>query len=95
VKDARFEWDAAKDRENQAKHGVSSAAAQWAFPDPRRVIAEDTRHGGSEKQFFCIGRVGGHPEGWFHGVCGLYTHPRCGLLTRGKQIYEQDNQIHR
>jgi len=40
----RFEWDIAKDRENQLKHGVSFGAAQFAFADPRRVIALDTAH---------------------------------------------------
>lgn len=41
---ARFEWDPAKDRENQLKHGVAFAVAQFAFADPQRVIAEDTSH---------------------------------------------------
>ncbi len=38
-----FEWDEAKDRENQKKHGVSFELAQYAFADPKRVIAEDLR----------------------------------------------------
>lgn len=38
---ARFEWDTNKDEENQKKHGVSFAKAQFAFADPDRVIAED------------------------------------------------------
>jgi len=29
-----FEWDADKDAENEAKHGVSFAEAQYAFADP-------------------------------------------------------------
>ena len=36
-----FEWNAAKDAANRAKHGVPFALAQYAFFDPRRVIAED------------------------------------------------------
>jgi uncharacterized DUF497 family protein len=40
----RFEWDATKDRENQLRHGVSFTMAQFAFADPRRVIALDTSH---------------------------------------------------
>jgi uncharacterized protein len=36
-----FEWDPAKDLANQAKHGISFSEAQYAFDDPRRVIAED------------------------------------------------------
>ena len=38
---ARFEWDPKKDEDNQAKHGISFGTAQFAFADPRRVIAED------------------------------------------------------
>ena len=54
----RFEWDGAKDKENQAKNGVSFALAQHAFLDPHRVIAEDLIHSGEEERFYCIGRVG-------------------------------------
>jgi len=42
---ARFEWDDDKDKENQRKHGVSFSVAQYAFLDPKRVIAEDVSHG--------------------------------------------------
>lgn len=38
---ARFEWDDAKDRQNQLKHGIPFALAQLAFLDPRRVVVED------------------------------------------------------
>ena len=44
---ARFEWDLKKDRENQEKHGVPFAIAQFAFADPRRVIAEELSHSSS------------------------------------------------
>jgi uncharacterized protein len=50
-----FEWDRAKDRLNGAKHGVSFVLAQAAFFDPRRVIAEDLEHGGSERRYFASG----------------------------------------
>jgi len=53
-----FEWDAAKDRLNRVKHGVSFALAQRAFLDPKRVIAEDLRHSGTERRYYCFGRVG-------------------------------------
>ena len=56
---ARFEWDSEKDRDNQKKHGVSFASAQFAFADPNRVIAEDLSHSGSEKRYYCFGRVEG------------------------------------
>jgi uncharacterized protein len=44
MKKATFEWDEGKDKENQAKHGISFLTAQQAFLDPRRVIAEDVTH---------------------------------------------------
>jgi uncharacterized protein len=54
-----FEWDARKDAENQAKHGIPFAMAQYAFADARRVIAEDMAHSSKEKRYFCFGHVGG------------------------------------
>lgn len=39
-----FEWDSAKDRQNQQKHGVAFAIAQYAFADPLRVILADEEH---------------------------------------------------
>ena len=54
-----FEWDAAKDRVNRAKHGIGFELAQHAFRDPLRVIAEDLDHGGGEQRYFCFGRVEG------------------------------------
>ena len=53
----RFDWDEEKDKENQAKHGVSFGLAQRAFLDPHRVIAEDLSHSASEDRFYCMGRV--------------------------------------
>jgi uncharacterized DUF497 family protein len=53
----RFEWDAAKDLANQAKHGVSFAEAQYAFEDSRRVIAEDVAHSTeAERRYLCVGQ---------------------------------------
>ena len=51
----RFEWDSAKDEENQRKHGVSFLEAQYAFADPHRVIAEDLIHGQQEPRYYCFG----------------------------------------
>lgn len=39
-----FEWDSAKDKLNQKKHGVSFALAQLAFLDRKRVILENQDH---------------------------------------------------
>jgi hypothetical protein len=92
---ASFEWDPAKDLANVAKHGVSFAAAQLAFADPRRVIAEDLSHSKSEKRYYCFGTVGG-------GVLTVRFTYREGVIRiigagywrRGKRIYEQ-NQVHK
>ena len=56
---ARFEWDSKEDQENQRKHGVSFAKAQFAFGDPSRVIAEDLSHSSREKRYYCLGWVEG------------------------------------
>ena len=52
-----FDWDLEKDRENRSKHGISFGDAQFAFADPRRVIAEDLSHSSSEKRYYCFGEV--------------------------------------
>lgn len=55
-----FAWDEVKNRENQAKHGVSFEEAQAAFADPHRLIFEDLSHSSAaETRYFCIGRVPG------------------------------------
>jgi uncharacterized protein len=92
---ARFDWDPAKDRENQLKHGVGFAVAQFAFADPERVIAEDTSHSSGEQRYFCFGAVGG-------GVLTVRFTYRPGVIRifgagywrRGRQLYESKNQIH-
>ena len=95
MKEARFEWDEGKDAENRAKHGVSFTMAQRAFLDAQRVIAEDTGHSAGEQRFFCIGMVG-------DGVLTVRFTVRgdvirifgAGYWRKGKQIYEEQNQIH-
>jgi uncharacterized protein len=57
MKKTRFEWDANKDAENQKRHGISFVLAQYAFADPRRVIAEDLAHSETEKRYYCFGEV--------------------------------------
>lgn len=59
MKKPRFEWDAKKDIENQKKHGIPFSLAQYAFADPRRVIAEDLTHSETEKRYYCFGKVQG------------------------------------
>jgi uncharacterized DUF497 family protein len=90
-----FEWDVRKDAENQAKHGVPFVLAQHAFADPRRVIAEDTRHSTREKRYFCFGRVGeGVLTVRFTHRLGIVRIFGAGYWRKGKVIYERENQVH-
>ncbi|MCX6348667.1 MAG: BrnT family toxin [Candidatus Aureabacteria bacterium] len=91
----QLDWDPKKDSENQRKHGVSFVAAQYAFADPERVIAEDVTHSRVEQRFFCFGRVD-------DGVLTVRFTIRgdvirifgAGYWRKGKGIYEEQNQIH-
>ena len=70
--------------------------AQYAFADPRGVIARDLTHSEAEERFFCFGEVGG-------GVLTLRFTYREGVIRiigaaywrKGKAVYERDNQIQR
>ncbi len=92
---ASFDWDRKKDQQNQKKHGVPFAKAQYAFADARRVVAEDLSHGSSGKRYFCFGWVDG-------GVMTVRFTYRgeairiygAGYWRRGKRIYERENQVH-
>ena len=93
---AKFEWDSKKDEENQEKHGISFTKAQFAFADPRRVIAEDLSHSSSEKRHYCFGWID-------DGILTVRFTFRddvirifgAGYWRKGKRIYEQENKIHR
>jgi len=84
----QFEWDEGKNRENQRKHGIPFALAQYAFSDPGRVIAEDVRHSQSERRYYCIGKVG-------DGIITVrFTYRKrririigAGYWRKGKELY--------
>ena len=92
---AKFEWDPKKDKENQRKHGVPFEVAQYAFADPRRVIAEDLTHDNDEKRYYCFAEVG-------DGVLTVRFTYRvrviriygAGYWRKGRKIYEEENKIH-
>jgi uncharacterized DUF497 family protein len=91
-----FEWDSAKDAENQQKHGVSFGEAQHAFLDPGRVIARDVAHSGSEERYYCFGRV----ESGVLTVRFTYRGKiiriiGAGFWRKGKRTYEAQRKIHR
>jgi uncharacterized DUF497 family protein len=95
VKTSNFEWDDAKDRSNQRKHGISFSLAQFAFIDERRLILEDLDHSNDEKRYYCLGKVGG-------GIMTVrFTYRKnkiriigAGYWRKGKRIYERENKIH-
>ncbi len=51
------DWDPAKNRSNQRKHGVSFRVAQAVFQDPYRIDDYDDREYGEER-WIVIGIVG-------------------------------------
>jgi len=53
-----FEWDLAKARSNQRKHGISFAIAQHAFSDPCAFSEQDRIEGG-ERRWQTLGLVNG------------------------------------
>jgi uncharacterized protein len=90
-----FEWDEEKDKENQAKHGVSFVVAQQAFLDPDRVIAEDVTHSGKEDRYYCIGCVAESiltvRFTYRANIIRIYG---AGYWRKGRKIYEDQNKIH-
>lgn len=92
---ARFEWDSKKDQENQEMHGVAFAKAQFAFADPRRVIAEDLSHSSSEKRHYCFGWVdGGVLTVRFTFRSDVIRIFGAGYWRKGRRMYERKNQVH-
>jgi len=94
VSQSDFEWDGAKDRANQEKHGLSFSEAQFAFADPHRVIARDLEHSQDEERFYCFGRLSdGINTVRFTYRGGAIRIFGAGYWHKGKQIYERENRI--
>lgn len=51
-----FEWDEAKNRANQRKHGVSFEEAQSVFFDDEALEFPDPDHSSDEDRFLLLGR---------------------------------------
>jgi len=90
-----FDWNSAKDRLNQNKHGVSFALSQLAFLDQNRIILEDMEHSDDEKRYYCLGKVAGAVM----TVRFIYRKNKirifgAGYWRKGKKIYERENKIH-
>ena len=91
----RFDWDPDKDIENQGKHGVPFVRAQYAFADPKRVIARDITHSKTEERFYCFGEVdGGILTVRFTYRVSVIRIIGAGYWRKGKAIYERKNKIH-
>ena len=91
----RFDWDPDKDIENQGKHGVAFVQAQYAFADPKRVIARDITHSKTEERFYCFGEVdGGVLTVRFTYRTSVIRIIGAGYWRKGKAIYERENKIH-
>lgn len=91
----RFDWDPEKDAENQLKHRVSFGRAQYAFADPRRVIAKDVSHSQTEERFYCFGEVdGGVLTVRFTYRASVIRIIGAGYWRKGKAAYARENKLH-
>lgn len=52
----RFEWDIAKDLENQKKHKLSFSEAVESFSDEKGFVLEDIKHSKNETRYYWIGK---------------------------------------
>jgi uncharacterized protein len=90
-----FEWDEAKDLENQAKHGISFESAVRAFDDPKRLIMRDKSHSLCEERFYCMGLVEGRVlTVRFTRRKGSARIIGAGYWRRGRSLYEKKNKIY-
>ncbi len=95
LEEREFEWDLVKEAANVIKHGVDFSAAQRAFADPRRVLAEDVAHSTSESRFYCLGLVVGRVlTVRFTLRPGRIRIIGAGFWRKGFKTYEKKNQIH-
>jgi len=91
-KTANFEWDENKNKQNQAKHGISFELAQYAFADPNRIFAQDISHSHTEDRYFCFGRVGtGVVTVRFTYRAQIIRIFGAGYWRKGLKIYETAN----
>ena len=95
-KQIHFEWDLQKNNENIDKHGISFVVAQYAFKDPKRVIALDRKHSTSkEKRYFCYGKVNNYVATIrFTLRKGNIRLFGAGFWRNGRNIYYEKNKIH-
>ncbi len=92
---SNFEWDTEKNEINIKKHDLSFEIAQYAFADPKRIIAEDIEHSDTEPRYYCFGKVDNEI------ITVRFTYRKnkirifgAGYWRKGKRIYEKENKIH-
>ena len=96
MSESNFEWNEAKNLENQQKHGVTFYQAQHAFLDENRIIAKDTTHSQEEQRYYCFGL--NEEQSGILTVRFTYRSGRiriigAGYWRKGKKVYEQTNSI--
>lgn len=55
MSELRFEWDEAKNRGNQRKHGISFEEARTVFFDENAIRFYDPDHSANEDRFLLLG----------------------------------------
>ncbi len=55
MKDIHFEWDEAKNTQNQKKHSISFEEAKSVFFDPYARLISDPEHSDNEERFIILG----------------------------------------
>lgn len=96
MSESDFEWDEAKNLENQQKHGISFFQTQHAVLDKNRIIAKDISHSRQEQRYYCFGL--NEDRNGILTVRFIYRSERirifgAGYWRKGKKIHEQTNKI--
>jgi uncharacterized DUF497 family protein len=55
MKQLEFDWDAAKSKSNEKRHGISFEEAQSVFADPNARLISDPDHSDNEDRFVLLG----------------------------------------
>jgi hypothetical protein len=87
----RFDWDAAKERANIARHGVDFKEAQQAFADSRALALYDAAHSNwRELRWWLVGRVGARIllVRYTHRPSGVIRIIGAGYWRKGRDYYE-------
>lgn len=92
-----FEWDEKKNRINQKKHKISFDFAQYAFDDPKRIIAKDLVHSTPQEiRYYCFGKIAEVIMTvrftYRNGTIRIYG---AGYWRKGKKIYDEQNSLHK